>query len=60
MAPLDGTTCDFLLLFYRNVGRISYRFCTTVDFIAEMTLLGDCDLYMTVKVHPDHLKMKSP
>ena len=42
MAPLDRT---HLLVFYNNFGRISCRFCATVDFMPfEMTLLGDCDL----------------
>ena len=33
----DGTigqnTYDFLLAFCSNLGRISYRFCTTIDFM---------------------------
>ena len=28
-------TYDFLLVFYSNFGPISYRFCTTVDFMPK-------------------------
>ena len=28
-------TYDFLLVFYSNFGRISYRFCLTVDFMTK-------------------------
>jgi len=35
----DGTigqnTYDFLLVSYSNCGRISYRFCATVDFMLK-------------------------
>ena len=26
---------DFLFVFYTNIGRISYRFCDTVDFVPK-------------------------
>ena len=30
---IGQNTHDFLLVFYSNIGRISYRFCATVDFM---------------------------
>jgi len=34
MTPLDRNI-DFLLVFYSNYGRISYRFCATVDYMEK-------------------------
>ena len=43
-SAVGQNTYDFLLVFCSIFGRTSYRFCATVDFYAEMILLGDCDL----------------
>ena len=32
---IEHNTYDFLLVFYSNFGRISYRFCITVDFMPK-------------------------
>ena len=40
---IEQNTYDFLLVFYSDFDRISYRFCATVNFMPK-TLVGDCDL----------------
>jgi len=32
---IGQNTYDFLSVFYNNFGRISYRFCSTVDFMPK-------------------------
>jgi len=32
---IGQNTYDFLLVFYTNLDRISYRFCATVDFMPK-------------------------
>ena len=32
---IGQVTYDFLLVFYNNFGRVSYRFCATVNFIPK-------------------------
>ena len=34
-SAIGQNTYDFLLVFYSNFGHISYRFCTTVDFMPK-------------------------